>query len=153
MDVSACLSRIQYDGDRLRSDESTLRDLHRAFLLAVPFENLDIHLGRHIAFTPEAVFRKVVRERRGGFCYELNSLFHDLLKEIGFNVEFHGASMMRDGRPGVRMGHMVLMVQIAGDVWLTDVGNGKSTREPVRLDGKNQSSAEGVDYEVRHTAE
>jgi N-hydroxyarylamine O-acetyltransferase len=150
MDVFACLERIGYD-ENVKRDEATLRGLQRAFLLSVPFENLDIHMGRHIAFTPEAVFRKVMRQNRGGFCYELNSLFHDLLKEIGFDVQFHGASMMRDGRPGMKMGHMVLLVHINRETWLTDVGNGKSTREPLRLDATTQSSAEGVHYRVHQT--
>jgi N-hydroxyarylamine O-acetyltransferase len=148
MNVDACLERIGYSGE-LRVDEQTLRNLHRAFILAVPFENLDIHLGRHIAFTQEAVFRKVVHDNRGGFCYELNSLFYDLLKSIGFDVTFHGARMMRDGRPGVPMGHMVLAVRIDGRTWLADVGNGKSTREPVCWDGGNETTAEGVHYQIR----
>ena len=150
MDIKACLQRIRYDGD-LREDENTLRNLHRAFLLAVPFENLDIHLGRHIAFTPDAVFSKVVGQNRGGFCYELNSLFCDLLKQIGFDVTFHGARMMRDGHPGVIMGHMVLAVRLNGAIWLVDVGNGKSTREPLRWEGVNDSNAEGVSYHVRQS--
>jgi len=150
MNVQACLDRVRYNGN-LKPDESTLRDLQMAFLLAVPFENLDIHLGRHIEFTPESVFTKVVHRRRGGFCYELNSLFHDLLTEIGFDVQFHGARMMRDGRPGVTMGHMVLTVRLNGRTWLADVGNGKSTREPLLLDGGTESSAEGVRYRVRDT--
>src|SRR6185436_1903286 len=88
MDVQACLKRIGYNGSIDVSYE-TLCNLQRSFLLNVPFENLDIHLGRRIEIDPESVFRKVVNERRGGFCYELNSLFHDLLAELGFDVEFH----------------------------------------------------------------
>src|SRR5207249_2821365 len=128
--LDAALERIKFEGPTDVSYE-TLHGLQRAFLLAVPFENLDIHLGKHIEITPAAVYRKVVEQRRGGFCYELNSLFHDLLSDIGFEVIFLGATMMRDGRPGTPMGHMVLKVDIDGESWLADVGNGKSAREPL----------------------
>src|SRR5262245_65352716 len=68
------------------ADEAALRTLHRAHLLAVPFENLDIHLGRPIRLEPEALFQKIVHERRGGFCYELNGLFAQLLEALGYEV-------------------------------------------------------------------
>ncbi|HEY7477344.1 MAG TPA: arylamine N-acetyltransferase, partial [Actinomycetota bacterium] len=74
VDVDAYLERIGVEGPAEPSEE-TLRALHRAHLFAVPFENLDIHLGRPIVLDPERLVRKVVAERRGGFCYELNGAF------------------------------------------------------------------------------
>jgi N-hydroxyarylamine O-acetyltransferase len=147
MDLNSALDRIAFRGRRHASYD-TLRELQRAFLLAVPFENLDIHLGRRIGITPEAVYRKVIEQRRGGFCFELNSLFHDLLFELGFEVKFLAARMMRDGRPGTPMGHMVLRVDVDGAAWLTDVGNGKSAREPLNFDGSNTTTAEGISFRV-----
>ena len=99
----------------------------------------DIHLGRHIAFTPQAVYSKVVEHHRGGFCYELNTLFHHVLRELGFEVKFHAATMFRDGQPGTPMGHMVLSVRLGGTLWLVDVGNGKFVREPLNFDGSHGS--------------
>ena len=64
MDLQAYLDRMSYQGERAPT-AATLRDLHRAHLLAVPFENLDIHLGRPIAFGQEDLFDKIVRRRRG----------------------------------------------------------------------------------------
>jgi N-hydroxyarylamine O-acetyltransferase len=68
MNISAYLDRIHYFGP-LEPDITTLRGLHRAHLFSVPFENLDIHLGRSIQLEEEALFNKIVTNRRGGFCY------------------------------------------------------------------------------------
>src|SRR2546425_6936619 len=78
MDVSSYLNRINYRGPREVSAE-TLRELHKAHLLAVPFENLDNHIGRQIVLDEEKVIRKIVDQRRGGICYELNGAFCVLL--------------------------------------------------------------------------
>jgi N-hydroxyarylamine O-acetyltransferase len=85
MDTTAYLHRIHYHG-RLDPTSATLRALHRAHLHAVPFENLDIHLGRPIALDEATLFDKIVVRRRGGLCYELNGLFAALLRSLGFNV-------------------------------------------------------------------
>src|SRR5262245_1150265 len=147
MNLAKTFERIRFAGP-LDASFETLCELQRAFLLHVPFENLDIHLGRHIAFTPEAVYNKVVEHQRGGFCYELNSLFHDVLCEIGFDVKFHAATMFRDGQPGTPMGHMVLSVRLDGMHWLVDVGNGKFVREPLNFDGSTVAREEGMLYRV-----
>src|SRR5262245_7292536 len=70
-----------------------LRALHIAHLYTVPFENLDIHIGRPIVLDQRSFFRKMVEERRGGFCYELNGLFAWLLREMGFEVTLLAASV------------------------------------------------------------
>ncbi len=149
MDVPACLKRIQYEGP-LEPSYETLRGLQSAFLLSVPFENLDIHIGRRIEIGPDHLFHKVVNERRGGFCFELNSLFPDLLTTLGFDVTFHAARMMRDGKPGREAGHMVLVVDL-DKRYLVDVGNGKSCREPLHLDGSNETIAEDFRYRLGTT--
>ncbi len=74
MDRSAYLARIGYEGALTPAIE-TLRGLHRAHVMTVPFENLDIHLGRPISLDPADLFRKIVVDRRGGYCFELNGLF------------------------------------------------------------------------------
>ena len=147
MNLQQRLHRIRYEGS-LAPTLANLRALQKAALFSLPFENLDIHAGRPIAFTPEALDRKIVAEGRGGFCYELNSFFHDLLRDIGLRPRFAGARMFRDGQPGIPMGHMVLLVELDGSEWLVDVGNGKSCREPLDLAGSIESTAEGVRYRV-----
>ena len=81
LDVERYLQRIDYSGPTVPTLE-TLSALHQAHLLAVPFENLDIHLGRAIVLDEEALYDKIVERRRGGFCYELNGLFAALLRAL-----------------------------------------------------------------------
>ena len=147
LDVQRCLQRIDYRGPTDPTLE-TLRSLQRAFLLRVPFENLDIHLGRGISFVPDAVYQKIVLEHRGGFCYECNGFFHDLLQALGFQVVFLSARMVLDSTPGPEFDHMVLLVSLEQD-YLVDVGNGRSCREPMTLDGANQSVSEEFRYQVQ----
>ncbi len=85
MNLQAYLQRINYTGP-LNPTAATLRALHQAHLLAVPFENLDIHLSRPIVPDEATLFHKIAEGRRGGFCYELNGLFAAVLRGLGFDV-------------------------------------------------------------------
>lgn len=132
IDVAAYLERIGYSGPAL-PDEETLRGIHRAHLLAVPFENLDIGWGRRIDVDQEAFVRKVVEQRRGGFCYELNGAFAVLLQALGFRVTLLSARVAReDGSFGPDFDHLALQVDI-DEPWLADVGFGDSFIDPLRL--------------------
>ena len=134
MDASAYLERIRYRGS-LEPTAATLRALHVAHLLAVPFENLSIHRGEPIVLDERALFEKIVTRRRGGFCYELNGLFAALLRELGFDVMMLSAGVMgASGEFGPDFDHMTLLVRGgAGKSWLADVGFGDSFRAPLRL--------------------
>lgn len=133
MDVPAYLERIGYTGPIDVSPE-TLRALHLAHLYAVPFENLDIHLGRPLSLDGAALFDKVVTRRRGGFCYELNGLFCALLRELGFRVTMLSAEVAgKAGGFSAAFDHLTLRVDLDGP-WLADVGFGDGFRLPVRLD-------------------
>jgi N-hydroxyarylamine O-acetyltransferase len=143
VNVAAYLDRI---GIRrpVGSDAASLRHLHVAHLLSVPFENLSIHWGEPIVLDEEALFEKIVVRRRGGFCYELNGLFAALLRELGFDVDLLAAEVARkDGGYGPPFDHMALRVALAGS-WLVDVGFGDSFRQPLRLDASGEQ-VEGVD--------
>src|SRR5437016_7551475 len=94
MDTNAYLERIGYRG-RIRPNLDVLRGLHRKHLLSIPFENLDIHLGRPIILSKNAFYDKIITLRRGGFCYELNGLFATLLDEMGFKVSMLSARVAR----------------------------------------------------------
>src|SRR5574341_1574684 len=133
MNAAAYLERIAYSGSR-EPNLQTLQTLHRAHLLAVPFENLDIHLGRPIVLDQDKLFEKIVLERRGGFCYECNGLFGALLREMGFQVTLLSARVrISDGSGfGPEFDHLVLRVEL-GEPWLADVGYGGGFREPLRL--------------------
>src|SRR6516162_8977502 len=132
MDVEAYLRRIEYHGPGSPSGQ-TLRDLHRQHLYTVPFENLDIALGVPIALDPDALFDKIVSRKRGGFCYELNSLFSELLKGLGFRVEMLSARVRSaDGRFSREFDHMLLKVML-DESWIADVGFGDSSLDPVPM--------------------
>ncbi|MFL6331872.1 MAG: arylamine N-acetyltransferase family protein [Pyrinomonadaceae bacterium] len=133
MDVEAYLERIGYRGG-LAPTAETLRRLHVAHLLTVPFENLSIHAGEPIVLEDALLFDKVVARRRGGFCYELNGLFAALLRALGFRVEMLSAAVARrEGGFGPEFDHMALLVTLE-ERWLADVGFGDSFAEPLLVD-------------------
>src|SRR5437763_17205555 len=152
MNVTAYLERINYHG-ATEPSAATLRDLHRAHLLTVPFENLDIHLGREIVLDDERLYSKVVERRRGGFCYELNGAFAALLSGLGFNVKKLAAGVGRaDGSFGPMFDHMALMVEL-NERWLADVGFGEGFREPLRLDEAGEQAQAFGAYRIRQDGE
>src|SRR3954469_25022236 len=111
MDVPAYLDRIQYRGS-LDAHRETLRGLHLAHLLHVPFENLSIHAKEPIVLNDAALFEKIVTRRRGGFCYELNGLFGMLLSNLGFKVSKLSAQVANDaGQFSPEFDHMTLLVE------------------------------------------
>lgn len=135
VDAAAFLQRINYDGPVTPSPE-TLRRVHLAHLLSVPFENLSIHRHEPIVLSDDALFEKIVRRRRGGFCYELNGLFAALLRSLGFSVTMLSAEVANNNAEfGEPFDHMTLMVTLE-ERWLADVGFGDSFREPLRLDAR-----------------
>ena len=134
MDVQAYLDRIAYRGPLGREAE-TVRQLHLAHLLNVPFENLSIHWHEPIVLDDAALFEKIVARRRGGFCYELNGLFASLLRELGFEIAMLSAQVADDqGEFSRDFDHMTLLVTLNEQPWLADVGFGDSFIEPLRLD-------------------
>jgi N-hydroxyarylamine O-acetyltransferase len=132
LNIPAYLDRISYSGP-VAPTTDVLRQLHRAHMLAVPFENLDIGLGRKIVCDEESILRKIVEQRRGGFCYELNGAFAALLRELGFKVTLLSAgAARRDGSNGPEFDHLTLKIDLE-EPWLADVGFGDSFLEPLRL--------------------
>ncbi len=132
MDVRAYLGRIGYSGP-LTPTVDTLRALHRQHMLTVPFENLDIALGREIVLDHRRFVEKIVRQRRGGFCYELNGAFATLLTAAGFGVTLLSARVSNEeGTTGKEFDHLTLRVDLE-DAWLADVGFGDNFLEPLRL--------------------
>ena len=87
MDPRLYLARIGYS-EPIKPDAQTLRGLHVAHMQRVPFENLEIGLKRPIRLSEEALWNKIVIQKRGGFCYELNGLFAWLLRQLDFDVAY-----------------------------------------------------------------
>jgi len=133
LDLDAYLRRIGHDGGTA-PDAATLAAMHRAHVASIPFENLDIVLGRGIAVDLENVQRKLVHDRRGGYCYEHGLLFAAALERLGFTVQRLLGRVGGDAeRPRGRT-HMALRVHIGDEVWLADVGFGSGLLEPLPFD-------------------
>jgi N-hydroxyarylamine O-acetyltransferase len=156
LNTAAYLDRIAYSGSTEPSAE-TLRALHRAHMLTVPFENLDIHLGCPIVCEEERFLKKIIQERRGGFCYELNGAFAALLCAFGFRVTLLSARVAgADGRYGLEFDHLTLLVDILRDgpradahsTWLADVGFGDSFVEPLLFQPNLEQSQIGRVYRL-----
>lgn len=159
LDPHAYLRRIHcstgVDFGSLEPSLSLLRDLHLAHLLAVPFENLSIHYGEPITLEDAALYDKIVRRRRGGFCYELNGLFAWLLRQLGFTVTLLSARVAQaDGGFSPEFDHMTLLVHhLDGADWLADVGFGDSFRQPLHMQPDvAQDGADRRRYRLRYAA-
>jgi N-hydroxyarylamine O-acetyltransferase len=152
MDVQAYLHRIRFERPLTpgvdRPSIDLLRAPHRAHLFAVPFENLDIGLKREIICDEGRILRKIVNERRGGFCYELNAAFAVLLRSLGFRVTLLSAQVAReDGGYGPKFDHLTLRVDLE-EPWLADVGFGDCFLDPIRLESGTEQAQCGRVYRL-----
>lgn len=131
--LAAYMDRVGYDGP-LTPTVGTLRALHRAHLTAIPYENLDIHLGRRLTLDRQAAFAKLVDDRRGGWCFEMNGTFGWVLESIGFDVCYVAGAVRRADRGASALDtHLVLIVTIDRP-WIVDVGFGDGFVEPLPLE-------------------
>lgn len=133
-----------------RPDAAALRDLHRRHLLSVPFENLSIHLGESVVLDPDALVDKIVTARRGGFCYELNGAFAALLAALGYPVTLMAGRVFGENGLGAPFDHLALRVDADGP-WLVDVGFGRFSDWPLRLDERGEQSDPGGVFRVEET--
>ncbi len=132
-ELARYFARIGYTGPRAAT-LSTLRAVHRAHLLAIPYENLDIHLGRPITLDPEATFAKLVDARRGGWCFEMNGLLGRVLETLGFDVRYLSGAVGRATHGWRAQGnHLVLLVRLDRP-WIADVGFGDGFLTPLPLE-------------------
>ena len=141
VDVDAYLERIGYDGP-LKPGADTLAGLHRAHMLAVPFENLDLHIGRRERRRRGAQLQEDRnRDRRGGWCFELNGTFARLLdKRLGFAVTRYSAAVVLSEPGTPDFAHLTLRVDLDRP-WLADVGFGDSFTAPLLLDEDRAAGA------------
>ncbi|TXS02639.1 arylamine N-acetyltransferase [Streptomyces sp. col6] len=148
--IDAYLERIGADRPT-RPDAPALRELQLRHLVAVPFENLSIHLGEDIALEEGALLDKIVARRRGGFCYELNGAFAVLLRALGFRVTLLQARVHGDGgRLGIPYDHLALRVETDDGTgpWLADVGFGDHARRPLALDDRGDQADPGGTFRI-----
>ena len=133
MNIDAYLHRIGLS-QRPPPTLEGLRAVHRAHLLTVPYENLDVQLGRPVTVAVRAAYAKIVEGRRGGWCYEMNGLLGWALEELGFNVRRATGAVMREANGDSSNGnHLVLSVELPEGRYLADVGFGDGPLDPIRL--------------------
>ena len=150
MNFDAYAERIGYRGTSAPNAD-TLEGIVLAHALRIPFENLDIHLGRPIDLDPARVFEKLVVQRRGGYCFEQNGLLLEVLRAIGFKVRPLAArvlwGMPQNDRPRT---HMLLQVEIGSRAFLADVGFGtQNLVAPLPFEPDRPRNVHGEKYRLR----
>lgn len=123
LDLAAYLERIGYTGD-LSPNRGVLEAMHLAHATHIPFENLDILLGRPIRLDIASLQAKLVSDRRGGYCFEQNLLLSAVLRTLGFSVTHLAARVRYRNAALLPRTHMLLKVDLDGECWLVDVGFG-----------------------------
>ncbi|MFS0772313.1 arylamine N-acetyltransferase family protein [Sphingomonas sp. 1P08PE] len=143
-DLDAYLARIDLPA-RPTLDAAGLSRLQRAHRLAIPFENLDVILGRGIAIDGASVFAKIVTARRGGYCFEQNRLFLDALATLGFGARPLLARVWlgtdpADG-PVPPLTHTFSLVAVDGREWVADPGFGGTYAPVLPLEDRAEAEA------------
>ncbi len=123
MNLETYLNRIHYAGPRAATLE-VLNAVQEAHLNAIPYENLDIHLGRPLTLDPARAYEKIVVQKRGGWCYEMNGLLSLALRELGFSVTYLSSGVLRPERNTPDGDHLILLVHLNEGDFLTDAGFG-----------------------------
>jgi N-hydroxyarylamine O-acetyltransferase len=137
-----------------KPDEGGLRQVHSAQAFSIPFENLDIHLGRPISLNPADLVEKILRQKRGGYCFELNGILRQALNALGFAVRPHMARVLYGRAAPSERSHEVLVVTISGQPWLADAGfGGPGLRSPIPIVTDRVHEQYGDRYRLRRDPE
>lgn len=134
-DISAYLEHIQYHGQR-QATWKVLHELHVKHTQAIPFESLSPFTGQTVSLDIDAVLDKFTRQKRGGYCYEHNSVFQHVLRNMGFSAEGLAARVRLNAMDGVLTprSHMLLLVEAEGEQFIADTGFGGLTlTAPIRF--------------------
>jgi N-hydroxyarylamine O-acetyltransferase len=131
MRIENYLARMSYP-DLHQLSLSSLFKLHQLHVYNIPFECLDIHLGIPIELDVESIYKKVVNYFRGGFCFELNSLFNWLLNQLGYEANIISAQIVNNHQLGPEHDHMAIWVKLESN-WLLDVGYGDLFINPIEI--------------------
>jgi N-hydroxyarylamine O-acetyltransferase len=123
LNLDSYFERINYK-EKMDVSEVTLRDIHIAHTLNIPFENLDVFYKKPILLDGASLYKKIVKERRGGYCFEMNGIFSLVLQEMGFKVTNLLAKVTIDGIHYTTKTHQAILVETGGTKWLADVGFG-----------------------------
>lgn len=153
-DRNAYLARIGFIQRDAESQEDRLIRLHRCHSLSIPFESFSPFCAEPVSLTPEDVFKKVIRHRRGGYCFELNLLFQQLLEDFGYQVRpifcrpFSGEGAM------LPLTHRMMLVFLGERTWIADVGlGGNGWIEPLVLEPGLEQQQYGRTYQITQDPE
>jgi len=123
IDLDAFFERIEYAGGR-QPTIATMKDVHLAHATHIPFENLDVMLHLPIRIDLESIQKQLVRNRRGGYCFQQNLLLAAVLEQLGFSVTLLQARVRLGAHRVLPRTHVALAIDVAGERWLADVGFG-----------------------------
>ncbi|MEM8935085.1 MAG: arylamine N-acetyltransferase [Pseudomonadota bacterium] len=145
--LQAYLNRIGLKGGVSQTPKG-LDTLHRAQTCTIPFENFDVLLGRKIDIRAHALIEKLLGQKRGGYCFELNGLFFLALTAMGFDARFVLARVHVSDAASPRA-HVAIIVQIDGAAWLADVGfGGNGLRAPMPFALDTPADQDGVQFRL-----
>ncbi|MHB8241558.1 MAG: arylamine N-acetyltransferase family protein [Solirubrobacteraceae bacterium] len=144
LDLDAYLERIGLNG------RPSIAQIHRAHLTSIPFENLDPHQGLPVSLEVKDLERKLVTERRGGYCFEQNLLLKAALEALGAKVDMFLARMRVGAKPGVvrPRSHLLLRVSESGTSWHADVGFSRGILEPIPFGPGTKQEQSGWGFRV-----
>lgn len=146
MELKAYLDRIGFRGTPVANLETLIR-MQRQHAFTIPYENIDIHLGRELTMDIEAAYTKLVEQRRGGWCYEMNGLLGWALEEVGFEVMRMIGGVRRAERGDSAMGNHLVLCAMLSEPWVVDVGLGDGPPEPYPLRAHSFSQL-GFDFQL-----
>lgn len=134
MNIENYLERIKLKQSPTLTEDS-LFQIQSSQLLQIPFENIDVLLDRKIHTDLENLQNKILGNQRGGYCFELNGLLSFALEKLGFNYRPLLARVMYRGTTTNSRTHIILLVQIKGKQYITDVGfGGPGTYLPIHFE-------------------
>ena len=147
MDLQAYFDRIGYaEGG---TDTERLIRVHRAHITHIPFEDLDVYNGKLVSLEPEDLFRKLVTDRRGGYCFEMNGLFAEMVRAMGIPIHGVLARCARGGGVFSPHSHRMNLAVADGQEWICDVGyGGDCFVEPLRFQLGLEQTVHGCTYRV-----
>lgn len=143
--------RLGIEAAELPANLEKLIFLQRQHLLNIPFENLDIHWRRLIVLDEKSFFEKIISQKRGGFCYELNGLFFQLLKEISFQSRLISARVNAGEKDkfGAEYDHLAILTKIGDEEFLVDVGFGAFAAAPLKFVLDVEQADENGTFSIR----
>ncbi|RXJ95638.1 hypothetical protein CRV00_04135 [Malaciobacter molluscorum] len=151
MEIEKILNRIEIFDKPSKIDISieNLTKLHESYILNVPYENLDFVFKKEFSVNILKIYEKIVCNNRGGICYESNTLFMYLLKNLGFDVQMIFAKVEDITYIGADYPHLALLVRIENKEYLVDVANGQNVRVPLCLNEDKIVKSEGIEYKLK----